>query len=222
MKPEQQTGVGGPDQPDDHVPDDHVTEQSDPSIPDADPLPSKHSPQRLGDVEKCPVCGSRVDGEAYHCPTCRNSFCFHCRASVLPSEVQYKCTNQPCEYYGKLLCDVCEERVEREEPPAIYLEPQEGYWPLLLVALIVAAGFLWAFWTSFRWSSLFVLVGFPAIGILLHRLGLNIFGRERRVEHRRTSRFYQCRCCQQQVKELPGVELSQNRPYGAGLSSGVG
>ena len=227
IMPEQQPGKIAPDQPQGHGTEqsDPSTEQSDPSTEQSDPSlsvddsrSSARSPQRLGDVEKCPICGSRVDSEAYHCPTCRNSFCFHCRAHVLPGEVQYKCTNQQCGYYGKLLCDVCEEQVEREDPPAVYLEPQEGYWPLLLIATVLAAAFIWD-WTTFRWAVFFVLVGFPVIGILLHRWGFNVFGRERRVEHRRTSRFRHCRCCQQQVKELPGVGLSPNRSRAASMTS---
>ena len=101
-------------------------------------------PERIGAVEKCPVCGSRVDLEAYHCPTCRNTFCFHCRARILPSDIQFQCVSQQCEYYGKLLCDVCEEMVEEDSPPAVYLEPQEGYWPLLLIAVLVTAWFIWS------------------------------------------------------------------------------
>ncbi len=27
---------------------------------------------RRGDVNKCPICGSGVDSEAYHCPASRN------------------------------------------------------------------------------------------------------------------------------------------------------
>ena len=63
-----------------HERDDDVRE-----APDTDAQPDDQSSdesnkklERRGDVEKCPVCGSRVDRDAYHCPTCRNYFCFHC------------------------------------------------------------------------------------------------------------------------------------------------
>ena len=152
-------------------------------------------------MEKCPVCGSHVDAEAYHCPTCRNYFCSHCRARLLLSEKQLQCTSQSCRYYGKLTCDVCEERVVEEQAPAVYMEPQEGYWPLLLIALMVAASFVWSQF-SFGWASLFLLLGFPILGLLLQLMGWNIFGRQRRVEHRRTAQYYRCLYCDQPVKEL--------------------
>ena len=170
---------------------------------------TSNMPKRLGTIDKCPICGSGVDAEAYHCPTCHNSYCFHCRARVLPSDTQYQCTNQACSYYGKLLCKVCEELVEQDEPPAVYMEPEEGYWPILLVAMMLAAGLVWH-WTSFSWAALFVLVGFPVTSWVLNGLGLSIFRRERRVEHHRKSRFYLCLCCRQAVKETPGAIASMD------------
>ena len=35
-------------------------------------------------------------------------FCFHCRARLLPPDTQLQCVNQQCDYYGKLVCDVCD------------------------------------------------------------------------------------------------------------------
>lgn len=158
-------------------------------------------PPRLGNVRECPVCGSAVAPGAYHCPTCQNSFCFHCRARVLPSDVQLQCVNQRCAYYGKLLCDVCEDTVVEEQPPAVYMEPEEGFWPLLLLVDFIAFGFVW-YQSSFGWAALFLFLAFPALGYAGQVLGLNVFGRERRVEHRRTAEYYRCICCRKAVKEL--------------------
>ena len=106
---------------------------------------STAAPQRRGDAEKCPVCGSRVDSEAYYCPTCQSFYCFHCRARLLPSDTQLQCVNQCCEYYGKLVCGVCDAAAEKEEPPAVYSEPEDGYWPAWLVLILVTAPMIWYF-----------------------------------------------------------------------------
>jgi hypothetical protein len=166
----------------------------------AGPVPPA-APTRLGDVQKCPVCGSAVDADAYQCPTCRNAFCFHCRARVLPGDVQLQCVNQACHYYGKLICDVCEKQIVEEQEPAVYMEPEEGFWLLLLIALLVASGVVWS-QASIGWAALCLLLGFPIVGLALHLSGLNIFGRERRVEHRRSAKCYRCICCGQAVKQL--------------------
>ena len=84
-------------------------------------------PERRGDVNKCPICGSQVDSEAYHCSACRNYYCYHCRARLLLSEIHLQCVNQNCDYYGKLVCDVCDPLEEQEEEPAVYAEPEDGY-----------------------------------------------------------------------------------------------
>ena len=94
--------------------------------------------KRRGNVAKCPICGSQVDPEAYHCPACHNYYCYHCRARLLASDTQLQCANQSCDYYGKLVCSVCDPQGEKEEPPAVYEEPEDGYWPLwLIVSLII-------------------------------------------------------------------------------------
>ena len=80
--------------------------------------------QRRGDVQKCPVCGSHIDPAAYHCPTCRSYFCFHCRARLLEPDTQLQCVNQDCDYYSKLICSVCDPCKETEEPPTVYAEPR--------------------------------------------------------------------------------------------------
>ena len=87
---------------------------------------------RRGDVAKCPVCGTGVDPESYHGSQCRNYFCFHCRARLLDAGAQLQCLNQSCDYYAKLICGVCDPAKEKEEPPSIYAEPEDGYWPLWL------------------------------------------------------------------------------------------
>ncbi len=101
--------------------------------------------KRRGDVEKCPVCGSHVDAEAYHCPSCRNYFCFHCRSRLVPPDTQLQCVNQQCDYYGKLICDVCDREHERDEEPTVYAEPEDGYWPGWLLLALITFGCVWYF-----------------------------------------------------------------------------
>lgn len=143
----------------------------------------------------------RVDPEAFHCPTCRSDFCFHCRAPVLLSDVRLQCINLDCGYYGKLVCEVCDPPREKEEPPVIYREPEDGYWPAWLIISMLAGGY-----AGHRWSwpgGLAVAAGlFLVAGWGIHAAGLNIFGRVREVEQRRRSVFHSCLCCNRPVKEV--------------------
>jgi hypothetical protein len=157
--------------------------------------------QRRGNVEKCPVCGSRVDAEAFHCPTCHNYFCFHCRARLLPPDTQLQCANQDCRYYDKMIFGVCEESHEKEEPPVVFAEPEDGYWPAWLAVVLVCGVLIWSF-ASFWATGGIALAAFAGGGYLLHRAGLNIFGRERQVEQRRKSSYHTCINCEKPVREL--------------------
>jgi hypothetical protein len=158
-------------------------------------------PSRRGDVEKCPVCGSHVDAESYHCPSCRNYFCFHCRARLIEGDTQLQCYNQDCDYYGKLICGVCDSIVEKDEPPALYSEPEDGYWPAWLLLVILMTGMVWYF-SWYLPALIFAIAAFVGGGYLFQSQGVNIFGREREVEHARKSSYYTCISCQQPVKEL--------------------
>jgi hypothetical protein len=164
----------------------------------------KNELKRRGDLQKCPVCGSHVDPEAYLCPHCRNYYCFHCRARLLASDQQYQCVNQNCEYYGKLLCSVCNPEVEKDEPPSVYAEPEDGYWPLLLIASLVVGALTWIL-NSFLAALLIWVGGFAGGAYALHRAGVNVFGREKQVTQQRSSAYHTCTCCQQPVKQIPGV-----------------
>ena len=157
--------------------------------------------QRRGDVNRCPVCGSQVDVEAYHCPACRNYFCYHCRARLLLSEKHLQCINQDCEYYGKLMCDVCDQLAEKEESPSIYAEPEDGYWPALLIIVLVVSALVW-YWISFPVALFVAITSFGLGGFILQRMGLNIFGAKRMVEQQRRLTYFTCVCCGQAVKEV--------------------
>jgi hypothetical protein len=163
---------------------------------------------RRGDVEKCPVCGSRVDAEAFHCPTCHSYFCFHCRGRLLPGETQLQCVSQSCDYYGKLICGLCDPQAEKDEPPTKYLEPEDGYWPAWLAAvLLVAAVSLYYF--TFLTSLIEAVVLFLLGGWLLNKWGFNLFGKVRAVEQQRKTRYHTCIHCLEPVKSVtskhPGV-----------------
>ena len=160
--------------------------------------------QRRGNVEKCPVCGSHVDAEAFHCPTCHNEFCFHCRARMCADELKLQCINQECEYYGKLVCDLCDQAGEKDEEPAVYFEPEDGYWPVWLLAVLIVSVFVW-FYASFLAAAATALLGFVVGGLLLQLIGLNVFGKKHQVQHERKSLFHTCISCQQPVKEMRGV-----------------
>lgn len=157
--------------------------------------------KRRGDMTKCPVCGSHVDAEAYHCATCHNYFCFHCRARLLEPDAQLQCVNQDCVYYGKLVCGVCNPHHERDEAPSTYVEPEDGYWPVWLIFVLIAFAVLW-YYTSFLWAAGLAITAYVLGGYLLQKLGLNVFGRERKVEHPRKSSFHTCVSCNQTVKRL--------------------
>jgi hypothetical protein len=158
---------------------------------------------RRGDASQCPVCGSQVSPEAYHCPKCHSYFCFHCRVRFSDRETQLQCTNQACNYYGKLVCGQCEPVAEKEDPPVVYFEPEDGYWPAWLAIALLLAAVTWYF-TSFL-AAVGTAIVFAAGGYLLHRAGLNLFGIERRVEHPRRSSFHECIRCKASVKEIRGV-----------------
>jgi hypothetical protein len=159
--------------------------------------------QRRGDVQKCPVCGSTVDPDAYHCSKCRNYFCFHCRARLLPGEKQFQCVNQDCRYYGKLICNVCDPQVDEDAPPAVYIEPEDGYWPLLLIVGIIALVLAWIF-TRFLPAALIALAICAGGAYLISRAGGSLFGRENKVFQARISSHNACISCQQAVKEASG------------------
>jgi hypothetical protein len=160
--------------------------------------------ERRGDVQKCPVCGSAVDPDAYHCSKCRNYFCFHCRARLLDSDKQFQCANQDCTYYGKLICSECDREVVEQAPPSVYSEPEDGYWPLLLFIGLVLGGIVWTF-SSFLPAALFAVGIFGVGAILVSRAGGTVWGREKKVVHPRTSAHNVCKSCGQAVKEASRV-----------------
>lgn len=179
-------------------------EQSDNDALDGDAdsaVASTRDSQRRGDVEKCPVCGSHVDSEAYHCPTCRNYFCYHCRARLLLSEKHLQCVSQECDYYGKLVCAVCNPLTEMDEAPSVYAEPEDGYWPGWLAAALVLAALVW-YWSSFPVAVVVFIIVFGLGGFLMHSAGINIFGSKRTVEQQRKSRFFTCVRCGSPTKEV--------------------
>ena len=99
---------------------------------------------RLGPQEKCPACGWRLDADAYRCPKCMIYFCFKCRRRVTATDPQYQCLNQKCQYYGKLLCEVCTESVPEFET---YEEPQtnDGCWKINVIAAVLGIATWWLF-----------------------------------------------------------------------------
>ena len=171
--------------------------------------PNRYSAE--GNVNKCPVCGSQVDTEAYHCPACQNYFCYHCRARLSLSEKHLQCINQNCNYYGKLLCDVCDQFTEREESPLVYAEPEDGYWPAWIVIVLIASCLVW-YWSSLSIALGFAIVTFPLFGWLLQKAGLNIFGTTRMVEQPKRISYFTCVCCGERAKEV--VEFSGSKGTG--------
>jgi hypothetical protein len=165
----------------------------------------KSAPKRRGDVSKCPICGSGIDPEAFHCAQCHNYFCYHCRARLLKSDRQLQCTDQNCDYYAKLMCSECDEPGIRQDPPVEFVEPLDGYWPLWLVASLIVGGLTWYYGANFAAGAWTALALFILGGFLIHRAGINIFGGERRIVEERTTTYYSCLRCKQPVKEIPSL-----------------
>jgi hypothetical protein len=165
--------------------------------------PATRELKRRGNVEKCPVCGSPVDAEAYCCPTCTSLFCFHCRARVLASDPQFQCVNQSCDYYGRLICDVCDSRHEREESPSVYLEPEDGFWPLLLVLALISGAVGWIGWRLNLLGVILTMAAVFGLGSMLVRLtARSVFGRNVRIEQRRLTPYHTCISCGGEVRRL--------------------
>jgi hypothetical protein len=158
--------------------------------------------QRLGDVQKCPACGSQVDPGAYHCPKCRRDFCFHCRVGLVDEDDQFHCINQACNYHGKVLCGTCDPEAKRDEAPSVYSEYDSGWWPFLLVAGllvgVVSYFFVWDFWLAAGIG----LITAAVAAFLLHRAGVNVMGKENRIVQPRVTIYHTCISCKQPVKEL--------------------
>jgi hypothetical protein len=156
---------------------------------------------RSGNVEKCPCCGSAVDAEAYFCTACRNYFCYHCRARVLPGEETFQCLNQVCSYHGKMVCGRCDPKQQVDEPPVIYAEPEDGFWPLLIPLSLIGAAVAWWKWPINFWGALATAaVAFALLSGLVIKFGGSIFGRTRQLEQKRTRVFHTCLHCHQETR----------------------
>ena len=86
----------------------------------------------------------------------------------------------------------------------MYAEPEDGYWPALLASVLIASAITWYF-ATFLAAVVTAIGAFTVGGFLLQRLGLNIFGRERTVEHERKSSYHTCISCGEPAKVVPGT-----------------
>jgi hypothetical protein len=160
---------------------------------------SMNEVHRLGDTKKCPACGSEVDPGAYHCPRCRNYFCYRCRARVLPTDPQFQCLNQECDYHGKLVCGTCDKEAIKNEEPTIYFDRVGGWWPLLATCAVFL--FIVALFYTYVWIALAIAIAaFAGGGFLLHRAGLNVFDTNKKVVEPRHSVHHSCIRCTKPVK----------------------
>ncbi|MEM9802000.1 MAG: hypothetical protein AAGA20_16870 [Planctomycetota bacterium] len=158
-------------------------------------------PPRRGDPTRCPVCGSEIHEEAYHCPHCGSDFCYHCRARLFDDDIQTQCTNLECEYYGKTICSVCNAAHEREEEPSVYYEPIDGIWPLMVLVYLVLFVVLWikaSFIASIGLTTLIVV----GVGFLLQKVGISVLGASREVVYRRRTTEYPCIACGEPTRVL--------------------
>lgn len=155
--------------------------------------------KRLGDTHKCPACGSEVDTGAYHCPRCRNYFCYRCRARVLATHPQFQCLNQECDYHGKLVCGTCDPEFKKDEEPTIYLDRVGGWWPTILACTLIL--FLFSlFYISFLAAISLSAIAFAGIAYGLHRAGLNVFDTVKKIVEPRQSVHHNCVRCAKPVK----------------------
>ena len=67
--------------------------------------------------------------------------------------------------------------------------------------VLVLGAMVWLY-SSFLVAAVIVIAVYAAGGFALHRAGVNMFGRQRKVEHRRRSTYHTCIKCEQLVKEL--------------------
>ena len=155
--------------------------------------------QRLGDISKCPACGSEVDSGAYHCPKCRNYFCYRCRARVLPADPQFQCLNQECDYHGKLVCEACDLGVSHDEEPTVYFDRVGGWWPSLATCACVL--FFVALFYTHAWIAFFLAAAaLIAASFGLQRAGLNVFDTTKKVIEPRHSVHHHCIRCSKPAK----------------------
>ena len=125
------------------------------AVDDGEPQQEEESQElhRRGDVEKCPVCGSHVDSRPIIVRLVETISAFTVALDSVPPDTQLQCVNQQCDYYGKLVCDVCDVEHERDEEPSVYPEPEDGYWPGLLLLALLSFGPLWYFYSLRARSS---------------------------------------------------------------------
>jgi hypothetical protein len=120
---------------------------------------------------------------------------------LVKEDSQFQCINQACDYHGKLLCGTCDPESTREEPPSVYSEYESGWWPLLLVGGIIAGSV--AFFFATFWVAAGIGLGAAmAAAFLLHRAGVNVFGKETRIVQPRVSSYHTCVSCKEAVKEM--------------------
>ena len=134
------------------------------------------SMRRIGETQKCPACGCRMDADAYRCPNCRIYFCFKCRARVSEHEQQYQCSDQSCKYYAKLLCHACVavEPVygDHTEEERVLTSPGEhrktAMHSRMLWANSSAIGVLVLVWFFFSFMAALVTAALSWIGIVVY------------------------------------------------------
>ncbi len=66
---------------------------------------------------------------------------------------------------------------------------------------LVLFGLSW-YWYSFVTALIIAIILFAGVGYLVHRMGLNMFGVNRIVEHQRRTTYHTCIGCGQAVKEV--------------------
>jgi hypothetical protein len=164
-----------------------------PSVTDPTERPENRS--------NCPVCGARVHSEAYCCSKCRNYFCYLCRIRLAPPETVLQCSHRPCKLFGKFVCSACSDSHEEADPPMIYLEPVDGFWPLWLLLSVIASAVVWYNTTAI--AAIITAIGlYAGAGYLMQAAGINIFGKSKRVELLQRKKVYSCRQCSQRSKQV--------------------
>jgi len=86
-------------------------------------------------------------------------------------------------------------------PPVVFSEPEDGYWPLILILSVVGGLCAWWWWSLGFWGTVGVGVGaFVLLGGVSAALGFCVFGRVRSVEQKRTRTFHTCLHCLNETK----------------------
>jgi predicted lipid-binding transport protein (Tim44 family) len=128
-------------------------------------------------------------------------FCFKCRRRVTATDPQFQCLNQQCQYYGKLLCEVCTTAVPEYKNQAMphYKEGVLGWIVGAAACIGIASWIIFSFGVGFGIFVGTLIVG----GIVAVVKGKPFFERTTYTSQQVQSGYHrECIACHQSVEVL--------------------